>query len=51
MPILMLALMALAVFLGVGLLLFSATFAERRQRIHEQSPGGEEKSQARGANA
>jgi hypothetical protein len=60
MPILMLALMALGVFLIIGLLLFSATMAERRQRDRTaaaaaipamEPPAATEKPKARAAHA
>jgi hypothetical protein len=42
MPILMLALVALVVFLAMGIILFSATFSERRARRKRVAAAGPE---------
>jgi hypothetical protein len=56
MPILILGLVALAVFVVMGLMLFSATIAERRDRDRRVAAAGagiprEEKPKARAAHA
>jgi hypothetical protein len=45
MPILMLALVALAVFLAMGILLFSATISERRDRKKRLAAAGPNRPQ------
>jgi hypothetical protein len=56
MPILILAFVALAVFVVMGVMLFSATIAERRDRDHRAAAAGaevprEEKPKAHAAHA
>lgn len=41
MPILIMAVIALIVFIIIGLMLFSASFAERRERDRVQAAGAE----------
>ncbi len=56
MPILMMGLMALAVFIAIGLMLFSATYLESRARAKAEGAKAQEaaepeKGQARAAHA